>query len=77
MLQGNEKEIIHGGQDFSIGKIIYEGVEIIPLKQWVSLQREQRRNYWYSYQGQNLTFLLYFTPVANWAPRKMFSWNSQ
>jgi hypothetical protein len=39
----------------------------------VSLQREQRRNYWYSYQGQNLTFLLYFTPVANWAPRKMFS----
>jgi len=45
MLQGNEKEIIHGGQDFSIGKIISEGVEIIPLKQWVSLQREQRRNY--------------------------------
>jgi hypothetical protein len=43
MLQGNEKEIIHGGQDFNIGKIIFEGIEIIPLKQWVSSKRTKKK----------------------------------
>jgi hypothetical protein len=52
MLQGNEKEIIHGGQDFNIGKIIFEGVEIIPLKQWVSLQRA------YNYNKHYLQFVI-------------------